>query len=233
MALVYGCYWYKGVPVTQTTIALLMDPRAAHALTKKYKKLVTPELLRSHKIAGVAETIAQDMSSLAALSVRRLSNHTVVVQLKLKTPLVRVNEQYIVTIDGTLVSAAEYNEAVTAQLPVVRVADMRSFGEQVPQLAKFIAALPAAIWEQYQIVWRNKTDIELVGDMPIGSIGRISLRAWHATLFTTTLLNQIEQIKKDVQERKVTKNKQSAPQWRIDVRMEKQLVVSRVQGEGR
>lgn len=233
MALVYGFYCYMGRQGSAVTIALIVDPRSSQALAKKYNKLLTPAFLQEQRISGAAKTIAQDMRSFSGLSLRHLSNRKIVVRLAAKTPLVRINNQFIVTVDGVLVPAHEFSGAILEQLPTIKVQNTHLLTTQVAELAKFIAFLPAVVWEQYQLVWHNKTDIELVGEVPAGSITRISLRACYTTLFSSALLAHIEQLKKELQERVQPKNKNRAPHWCIDLRMEKQLVVSRMLGEER
>jgi hypothetical protein len=233
MAIFYALYCYSVQHKSVKTIALRVDSRLSAPVAKRYQELLTPDFLQQHAMPLMAKRIAGELQAFAGLSARYLSNHKIVMHLKAKTPLVIINDQYVVTVDGALVAAQEFNSSIVEQLPAIIVRDTKALSEQVVELAKFIAFLPVEIWQDYQIIWHNKTFIEL-RDYPRESlVPRISLVACYTTLFSSQLLAHISSIKKKLQEQVAIKNKKMAQFWRIDVRMERQLVVTRVQGEGR
>lgn len=143
------------------------------------------------------------------------------------TPLVLVNHRWIVMDDGTLLSADQYHELVREQLIPVTVHDHRVMhGRAGKDLISFIRTIPLVWASRFQIIWHDKTMIELVDT----SDEKIFIRFRYDRAVTPALLEKISWLEENLRKRPSVIRAKRGERWCIDVRMHDQIVVARTKG---
>lgn len=183
-------------------------------------------LIALHAITEPAilfKTIAQELPGSDLVTLRRQGNGHAHITVHAARPLVRINDDLVLVDTQKLVSVKSY---IPEALPSshITVQDGLVFGGNAHDLYNFASRLPAQIHEQYAITWRNKTEIHLTAS----NLPRITIIAWYNTKFTEALMQAVTKVQQMLMQRPIFKKHR----WNIDVRSERQIVVTEIPREG-
>lgn len=132
-------------------------------------------------------------------------------------PLVRVNEDTIITRSGKVLDAHLFTQSIQKSLPTVTLVQKDKKEVQIfPECLRFLNSFSRHLYEQFTVTWFDKTRIELQDKAD----KRFLLIASHETELSPEVLHQYQKLKEEIQKRTVRKK-----QWNIDMRFKNQVLV--------
>lgn len=221
-------------------VTFWLDPRFSHEMQHVIRTTFTPTTVHgvtSQSLAGLLGPVAP---TVARARVRYVGANTAYVQIDSVHPFVLINHKFVFSkkegAEAGVWGAREFfKDEIIDRLPQVTVLDKQINNERVKkELFSFLVALPTDFFDRYEIVWYDKTRIDLIDrEQPDVTIG-----AWHRTRFDEKLRAVITTLQQKIEEKRVGKKgsvKNQRDAWRIDVRMGGQAVLcqerlSRMQG---
>lgn len=220
--VVYGLY----SAMQPRTISFFIDTQFAPQVVQQCQTLVTPQFLHEHSFGQAIQSVQHAVAGCEQCSIRQCGFQKAHVTVKGYAPFARINQNLVVTQQGTLIPAATMQEVILERLPAIKVIDPTiAQPDTVKNLFAFLRALPAALWENHAIIWANKTAIYLIDK----ATPDIAILAMHTTRFTPELLQAITALQEKITE--AMKKKGHISQKKIiDVRVKGQIIIKHMQG---
>lgn len=148
------------------------------------------------------------------------------ITIDVEQPVVQISPTACITDHGTIAERTLYDEAIQNRLPTITIAQESIDPQTCTTIIAWIATIPQAIVEQYQITWHTATRIVL---RPYNTPYPISYTVWIYTPITGALLEAMQKMLR-LYEKKFTatgKNwKKGAIPWRINMRTPQYAIVT-------
>lgn len=220
---------------TPRQVTFWLDPRFSYEIQQKLRLAFTPTSIRSANSQSVSTLLGSIAPTVARARVRYVGSGTAYVQVDSVHPFVLINDTFVFS-RKTGVEAGiwglrdTFKDEIVARLPRVTVLDKQINTERVKkELFAFLSALPADFLDRYEIIWYDKTHIDLIDRENPDHV----LTAWHRTRFDDKLRSVITALQTKLEEKQgekkgnVQRKRDAAHRdaWRIDVRMEGQAVL--------
>jgi hypothetical protein len=223
LLVVYGVY----IAVQPRVITLFVDGHFAPHVIQRCRGLLTPDFLQKHSSHDLLHCIKSNVIGIATCSIRYGGFQTAHVSIKGLAPFIKMNQNLVLTTAGTVVPASEFQEIILDRLPRVKMDDPTiSEAHTVADFFTFMQALPEQLFENYAIVWRDKTTIYLI-DQALPSVALVAL---YTTRFTPELMQAIAQLKEPLFKEAMNKKDRVVRKKIIDVRVKGQIIVRHMQG---
>jgi hypothetical protein len=186
--------------------------------------IVSPLIIKQKNFNDIQQICIDRWPAVQSISVRLLSSQTSYVMVQGIKPLVVMNNNFVISNEGKILSVSEFHEDVIASLPRIVVEDVRVMrNENTRDLLDFITSMPPDLLKTAIIRWLHKTRI-YIEDPAFPSL---KLIAWYKTRFTEKLRNDVGTLQ-TILELKNKEIKRKDIQWQADIRLEGQIVLVRV-----
>lgn len=228
--LFFALYRFASQLFIPKTISFSFDHQFSDATKKQCAALIKKELPPLYA-ATLKNNLKPIIPALKSLTLRFSPAYSMHVKVYAQQPLITINNKYVLATDGTLIDQKHFEAQVLERLPALNAhPDFEISTTPETEMADFVSALPRFIFEQYTIIWHNKTYILLEDKRD-----DFTILALHTTRFDENLLNYIAQIKNIIEEKKAlrpAKKTQKSSTWQADVRFRDQIVLSHTERRG-
>ena len=215
---------------TPRQVTFWLDPRFSYEIQQKFRLAFTPTSIRSVTGQSLQRLLGPIASTVARARVRYIGSGTAYVQVDSVHPFVLINDTFVFSrktgVEAGIWSLRDtFKDEIVARLPRITVLDKQIDTERVKkELFVFLSALPADFFDRYEIIWYDKTHIELTDRENPDRI----LMAWYRTRFDEKLRSVLTSLQTKIEEKQREKKGNTQKKhdaWRIDVRMEGQAVL--------
>lgn len=201
--LLYGAYVPKKITVAT-------DVYCSPLVRARICALFTPHHIAVMPINALYKDINKIVAGVSAIEIVHDRPHHATLLVRTMAPCAVVNNQYVLTRNGTLVSLDEYGSEILRDLPHVIVIEEFFSQESCRACTAWVMKLPAEILELFTISWYARSHIELVPrDKNLSSLVFIT---WCYAVFTPEMMAAMKRV--------AQKNK------RIDLRVPRYAIVS-------
>lgn len=146
-----------------------------------------------------------------------------IISIEAKKPIIIINNQNVITVDGELIPTEQYKPVTYENCFLVETKNKDSNFKEENEIFKFAKNLPAEIIENYECFWENKTLIILKNKL----YPYITIKAWHQTLFNSTLISSINKLIQYINKKIEKAPKKIESSWVIDARYKNQLILKK------
>lgn len=208
----------------QRSSLFLFMPRPDADIQKDLEHALEAVVL-NNRARVVHDGIMQQFPGIESLTIATSAHpqRSRIVMIQQEKPYFLVNDAIVMTVHEHAVPKKMY--PVGLQETMLPVASDSLDENEMHNLFVFIKSLPADVLENYSIIWRNKTLVELRHTMMHYVIKATSTTSFDGpTLQAIAVLAQYIETKKDC-----VKNKTA--QWVMDVRCRNKIILARQKGE--
>lgn len=225
---------------TPRQVTFWLDPRFSYEIQQQLRLAFTPTSIRSANSQAVSTLLGPIAPTVARARVRYVGASTAYVQIDSVHPFVLINDTFVFSRKtgaeaGVWGLRDTFKDEIVARLPRVTVLDKQINTERVrKELFAFLSALPIDLFDRYEIIWYDKTHIDLIERENPNHI----LMAWYRTRFDDKLRSVLQSLQIELEEKQSEKKGNAKKRrdawhrdawhrdaWRIDLRMEGQAVL--------
>ncbi len=209
--------------------SIYYDPVLSFASTSLLDPRITCVELSRHDASSLMKLLQQEVPVIQALEVCYKGCRHAHVKIEAYRPQLSINTEYVMLCNGLIARSDFFADHVRESLPAIGYPDDSTgivCGEYCTALLSFMGRLPEGFFEQYSVIWHNKTDIVLYDKQ----CAQFCLRAHAETQFDDALVHAIASIKKVVQKRTTSRSSKGTlhRMWRADVRFKDYIVLSSI-----
>ena len=222
----YGAYMLCMHTLRPRTTCVVGNPYISSELLEAIRSSIHPELIWTSSANELLEMVRTKLVNIEDVRVQHKGSGCAVVRLMSSGPYARINDRFVVTNTGKLVSHTAFTPQSLASLPLITCYDTAAINNAVTGKAafpteylNFLKELPKDFFNTYRIVIQDKTLIKLVGNHT-----PITIFAWYKTCFSEKLQQAITTLvarATHLSQQAMYKQKK----WCIDVRMTKKLIL--------
>lgn len=189
----------------------------SRVVSHHFNKRVDKDLLKN---------ILQPFPYLTRINTHQVRPELVHLQIVAQKPWLRINDDFVMTAQGTLVQAACYNNSAVSSLFSMGVApEVLQNPTEMAVLHHTIASLNPDILQDFSVYWVNRFDIHL-GDK---KDSWFSLCCEHNSMPTRATLEKCMHIKRHIQSSSQQNLKNA---WVADMRFTEQIIIAESQLRG-
>jgi hypothetical protein len=167
-----------------------------------------------------AHSLYTQYSSIASLSIAFLPHYTAQVTINALRPVLRVNDTHVITETYSVLPADIYKQHYRETVSRIHIDDAKTVSAfTAARMCACLAHLPETVVQDYEIVWRDETDVWLYHKHEKA----IALRIHADCVIDQQEIMHGCQILHTVQERDI-RTKKKGILWVADMRFEKQIV---------
>ncbi|MFA6066430.1 MAG: hypothetical protein WC707_04600 [Candidatus Babeliaceae bacterium] len=156
-------FYCISVQKKKATLLFSLDYALSKAAQEKIKNTLTPQVLYQYPAVHVVNMLQQDVPTVDALSWRYNPLGSAYVRVACHKPIVQVSfpdKTYVALSSGQLFFSDYYDAGLVSSLPTIHVAQTEL--RNIHDLEQFIQGIPRQFFEEYAVVWHNKTHILIV-----------------------------------------------------------------------
>lgn len=199
----------------------LFDPRIAHQTVKEVKGAVHDLIKQEVSFQYIADYLINHWPSVHAVAIAQTMPKKIHVAITARTPWVKVNENYVLTTDGTLVDQLQFVMSTYDTLPSIEVPSRMTKERKVSEGFMKVLCHCYQLLSDYTLVFHNDTHIVLCDkhDQQFAIVCCVN------QLPDPTTIERCNRIKQDlVQQGKFSERLSRV--WLVDTRFANQIIVS-------
>jgi len=182
VTLLLGWGLYRVYRVFKTSMAptrcvYLLSPLSSEQANMSFKDLFGKAIIeKGGSFVSTVQVIQQNFPHCTSISCRQQPSGVVHAQIEIDEPFCAVNDDMLLTANGTLVSKSLYSDDVVANLPQLRVENTQAVLTQIsssntelsdtrssvsPHLLSFLRTIPESFFSTHEVVYRSDDEIFL------------------------------------------------------------------------